>query len=119
MENPNSLVLDQYTNPNNALAHYDQTGEEIWHQCEGKVDVIVVGTGTAGTISGIGRKIKEKNPDAKIIAVDPYGSVLAMPQQLNSRKEPHDVEGIGKDFIPKNLDRNIIDEWFKVGNLEG
>ena len=57
--------------------------------------------GTAGTISGIGRKIKEKNPDVKIIAVDPYGSVLAMPQQLNSRKEPHDVEGIGKDFIPK------------------
>lgn len=67
-------------------------------------------------MTGIARKIKETNPNCKIIAVDPYGSVLAMPQELNQKKVPHDVEGIGKDFVPKNLDRDLVDEWIKIGN---
>lgn len=82
-EIPNSIVLDQYRNAGNPLAHYDGTGEEILRQCGGKVDMVVVGAGTGGTISGIGRKIKEKCPDCKIIAVDPEGSILSYPDSLN------------------------------------
>lgn len=69
-------------------------------------------------MTGIARRIKEKNPNCKIIAVDPYGSVLSMPQSLNEKKVPHDVEGIGKDFVPRSLDRDLVDEWVKVGNEE-
>lgn len=82
-EIPNSIVLDQYRNPGNPLAHYDGTGEEILRQCGGKLDMVVVGAGTGGTISGIGRKIKERCPDCKVIAVDPEGSVLSEPESLN------------------------------------
>lgn len=78
-EEKDNLVLDQYTNVGNSLAHYDTTGAEILYQCDNKVDVIVVGTGTSGTMTGIARRVKETNPNAKVIAVDPYGSVLAMP----------------------------------------
>lgn len=82
-EIPNSIVLDQYRNPGNPLAHYDGTGEEILRQCGGKLDMVVVGAGTGGTISGIGRKIKERCPDCKVIAVDPHGSILSEPESLN------------------------------------
>ncbi|KRX09604.1 Tryptophan synthase beta subunit-like PLP-dependent enzymes superfamily [Pseudocohnilembus persalinus] len=112
------VCLDQYTNTGNSLAHYDGTGSEILYQCDNKVDVVVIGTGTCGTLTGISRRIKEVNPNCKIIAVDPFGSVLSMPQSLNEKKQPHDVEGIGKDFIPRNLDRDMVDKWVKVGNEE-
>lgn len=69
-------------------------------------------------MTGVARRVKEVNPKCKVIAVDPFGSVLAMPQSLNEKKQPHDVEGIGKDFVPKNLDRDLVDEWVKVGNME-
>lgn len=71
--------MDQYSNPSNPLAHYEETGQEIWDQTGGKVDYVFMGAGTAGTMTGISRKLKEKNPDVKIIAVDPFGSILAEP----------------------------------------
>jgi cystathionine beta-synthase len=79
MENEmeNAHVLDQYKNPGNPMAHYDETGQEIWDQCEGKLDYVFMGAGTAGTLCGISRKLKEKNSDIKIIAIDPPGSILA------------------------------------------
>lgn len=78
------------------MAHYDQTATEIWEQCDGKVDVVVVGAGTGGTITGIGRKLKELSPDTKIIGVDPKGSILAQPSKLNEDDVTfYEVEGIG------------------------
>lgn len=81
----NAHILDQYKNPGNPLAHYEETGQEIWDQCEGKLDYLFIGAGTAGTLTGISRKLKEKNPLIKIIAVDPYGSILAEPATLNEQ----------------------------------
>nr|ABU41040.1 cystathionine-beta-synthase [Lepeophtheirus salmonis] len=111
---PNSIILDQYRNPGNPLAHYDTTAEEILEQCGGKVDMIVAGAGTGGTISGIGRKIKEKNPDCIIVGVDPAGSILAEPSHLNETDVTYyEVEGTGYDFIPTVLDRSVVDRWVK------
>ncbi|XP_014226551.1 cystathionine beta-synthase [Trichogramma pretiosum] len=115
---PNSVILDQYTNPGNPLAHFDQTGEEIWEQCDGKIDYLVAGAGTGGTITGIGRKIKELSPNTVVVGVDPEGSILAEPAELNQSDNPYDVEGIGYDFIPTVLDRSIIDRWIKTKDLE-
>ncbi|XP_011504179.1 PREDICTED: cystathionine beta-synthase isoform X2 [Ceratosolen solmsi marchali] len=116
---PDSVILDQYTNTGNPLAHYDQTAVEIWEQCEGKIDYLVAGAGTGGTISGIGRKLKELSPNIKIIAVDPEGSILAEPPELNnSPLQYYDVEGIGYDFIPTVLDRKVIDKWIKTTDGE-
>ncbi|KAJ6637068.1 Cystathionine beta-synthase [Pseudolycoriella hygida] len=118
-EIPNSIVLDQYRNSGNPLAHYDGTGEEILRQCGGKVDMVVVGAGTGGTVSGIGRKIKEKCPDCKVISVDPEGSILAEPESLNkSDVSYYEIEGIGYDFLPTVLDRSVIDKWYKVNDKE-
>jgi len=118
-EIPNSIVLDQYRNPGNPLAHYDGTGEEILRQCAGKVDMVVVGAGTGGTISGIGRKIKEKCPDCKIVAVDPEGSILSLPESLNKTDVTfYEVEGIGYDFLPTVLDRDVVDKWYKSNDKE-
>lgn len=102
-EIPNSHILDQYANPSNPLAHYDGTAEEIWEQCEGKVDMVVLSAGTGGTLTGIARKLKEKNPAIIVVAVDPKGSILAEPDSLNDEKrlQSYAVEGIGYDFIPK------------------
>ncbi|XP_067897418.1 cystathionine beta-synthase a isoform X2 [Heterodontus francisci] len=113
-EIPNSCILDQYRNASNPLVHYDQTAEEIIRQCEGKVDMLVAGTGTGGTITGIARKLKEKCPNCQIIGVDPEGSILAEPEQLNqSDISTYEVEGIGYDFIPTVLDRSVVDKWYK------
>ncbi|KAM6945519.1 cystathionine beta-synthase a [Aplochiton taeniatus] len=113
-EIPNSHILDQYRNPSNPLAHYDTTAEEILEQCGGKVDMLVAGAGTGGTISGIARKLKERCPNVKIIGVDPEGSILAEPEELNrTDKTQYEVEGIGYDFIPTVLDRSVVDGWFK------
>lgn len=87
-ELPNSHILDQYKNPGNPMAHYDETGEEIFNQCDGKVDYVFIGAGTAGTLTGISRKLKERDPKIKIIGVDPFGSILAQPDHLNDKKPP-------------------------------
>lgn len=114
-EIPNSIILDQYRNPGNPLAHYDTTAEEIIEQCDGKVDMVVMGAGTGGTITGIGRKLKEKCPNCKIIGVDPHGSILAEPESLNTTKiTMYEVEGIGYDFVPTVLDRSVVDKWYKT-----
>lgn len=112
-EIPNSHILDQYSNPSNPLAHYEGTAEEIIAQTEGKLDAIVLSAGTGGTISGIARKIKEKLPHVKIVGVDPVGSILAQPDSLNGPIGSYKVEGIGYDFIPKVLDRSVVDHWIK------
>jgi len=118
-EVPNSIILDQYRNPGNPLAHYDTTAEEILEQCDGKIDMIVLGAGTGGTISGIGRKIKEKCPNCIIVGVDPEGSILAEPENLNkSTVTYYDVEGTGYDFIPTVLDRSVVDRWIKSNDKE-
>ncbi|KAG5321433.1 CBS synthase, partial [Pseudoatta argentina] len=118
-EIPNSIVLDQYTNPGNPLAHYDQTATEIWEQCDGNIDYVVLGAGTGGTISGIGRKLKELSPSVKIIGVDPKGSILAEPPELNENSVGfYEVEGIGYDFIPTVLDHKVIDQWQKTEDDE-
>jgi len=118
-EIPNSIILDQYRNPGNPLAHYDTTAEEIITQCGGKVDMVVLGAGTGGTISGIGRKIKEKCPECVVVGVDPMGSILAEPENLNRTDVTYyDVEGTGYDFIPTVLDRNVVDKWIKSRDHE-
>uniref|UniRef100_W5LZ39 Cystathionine beta-synthase n=1 Tax=Lepisosteus oculatus TaxID=7918 RepID=W5LZ39_LEPOC len=118
-EIPNSHILDQYRNPSNPLAHYDSTAEEILQQCDGKVDMLVAGAGTGGTITGIARKLKEKCPGCKIIGVDPEGSILSQPDELNKTdKTTYEVEGIGYDFIPTVLDREVVDDWYKSNDEE-
>ncbi|KAG9242842.1 tryptophan synthase beta subunit-like PLP-dependent enzyme [Calycina marina] len=119
-EIPNSHILDQYANPNNPLAHEHGTAEEIWEQTEGKITAIVAGAGTGGTISGISAGLKKHNPDIKIIAADPFGSILAVPESLNQDRadEGYKVEGIGYDFIPEVLKRESVDKWYKTDDRE-
>jgi len=113
-EIPNSIILDQYINIGNPLAHYQETAEEILYACDNKLDALVIGAGTGGTISGIAKRIKEKVPNCKIYGVDPEGSLLADP----SKKETHgyEVEGTGYDFVPSILDRSLVDEWIKTND---
>jgi len=116
---PNSIILDQYRNPGNPLAHYDTTAEEIISQCGGKVDMVVLGAGTGGTVSGIGRKLKEKCPDCIVVGVDPEGSILAQPESMNQTTVTgYEVEGTGYDFIPTVLDRSVVDKWIKTNDLD-
>jgi len=111
----NSIILDQYRNSGNPLAHYDGTAMEILDQCDGKIDMIVAGAGTGGTLSGLARRLKEKCPGIKVVGVDPYGSLLAEPKELNeSTTTFYEVEGIGYDFVPTVLDRAIVDQWVKT-----
>jgi len=120
-EIPNSIILDQYRNPGNPLAHYDVTAEEIIEQCDGRLDMIVCTAGTGGTIAGIGRKIKEKVPDCQVVGVDPEGSILAQPEELNKLDNSsgfYEVEGIGYDFIPTVLDRSVVDKWYKSNDKD-
>jgi cystathionine beta-synthase len=113
-EIPNSVILNQYTNCGNPLAHYDGTGSEILYQMNGKVDMVVLGAGTGGTVTGVGRRIKEECPNCVVVAVDPEGSILAQPESLNkSDVVVYDVEGIGYDFIPTVLDRDVVSKWVK------
>lgn len=99
-----------------ASAHYDHTAEELLFQTDGKIDYVVISAGTGGTLTGIGRKLKEKIPGVKVIGVDPVGSILAEPDSLNDqdRLKSYKVEGIGYDFIPTVLDRSLVDEWIKT-----
>lgn len=110
-------VLDQYKNTGNPMAHYQETGQEIWDQTEGKIDYLFAGAGTGGTITGIARRLKELNPKIIIVGIDPEGSILAQPECLNTDNPPPPIgqqtEGIGYDFVPRVLDRTVIDEWMK------
>ena len=110
-EIPNSVILDQYSNPNNPLAHYEGTAEEIIQDCGDHLDMVVIGAGTGGTISGVAKKLKEKYSGIIVVGVDPIGSILANPSQLDKSTAPYQVEGIGYDFIPKVLDHSLIDSW--------
>ncbi|XP_022163172.1 cystathionine beta-synthase [Myzus persicae] len=117
LEDPeNTIILDQYRNKYNPLAHFDGTGQEILEQTNYKVDAVVAGTGTGGTITGIGRKLKQALGDkCRLIAADPYGSILSLPESLNETDiQMYDVEGIGYDFVPTVLDRSVVDEWIKT-----
>ena len=115
-EIPRSHILDQYSNPSNPLAHYCTTAEEIWEQCEGAVDMVVMTAGTGGTLTGVARRLKELNPALVVVGVDPRGSILAEPDSLNDerRLQSYVVEGIGYDFIPTVLDRALVDVWVKT-----
>lgn len=118
-EIPGGWIPDQYENINNPDAHYYGTGLELIEQTKGKIDVLVAGAGTGGTITGTAKVLKEHIPGIKIIGVDPYGSILAQPEELNkSDVTYYDVEGIGYDFIPNVLLREYIDEWRKSSDQE-
>lgn len=113
-EIPRSHILDQYKNPANPTIHYQTTAEEIWHDLNGKVDMVVMTAGTGGTITGVARRLKELNPLVKIIGVDPYGSILGGGTEIKS----YLVEGIGYDFIPDVLDNSLIDHYIKINDQD-
>jgi cystathionine beta-synthase len=121
-ETPNSWYVNQYDNPSNSLAHYESTGPEIWEQTNGKITHFVVGVGTGGTISGIGKYLKEKNPNIKIWGIDTYGSVFKKYHETGIFDEneiySYITEGIGEDILPKNVDFSVIDGFTKVTDKE-
>ena len=111
-EIPNSHILDQYANPNNPLAHYNFTAQEIINDFPNGLDMIVAGVGTGGTLTGLAKRLKEEYPNIKVIGVDPYGSILGGGKEIY----PYKVEGIGYDFFPDVLNNEIIDEYIKVND---
>merc|ERR1712032_584665 len=122
----NGHVLDQYLNTGNPLAHYEGTAEEIAEQTQNNLDYMVMSAGTGGTMTGVAKKLKEKIPNIKIVAVDPYGSILAQPDSMNDgssrtghkRLQAYQVEGIGYDFVPTVLDQSVADYWVKTDDDE-
>jgi len=113
-EIPGAYQPNQYFNPTNPESHYLSTGPEIWRETEGKITHLVAGAGTGGTISGIARYLKEQNPDVRIIAADPEGSIYSSPDDLHSSK----VEGIGKNFWPGAFDPTLVDEFIQVADCD-
>src|ERR687884_659329 len=115
---PNAWKANQYDNLSNSAAHYEQTGPEIWEQTDGRVTQLVVGVGTGGTISGVGRYLKERNPQIKVWGIDTYGSVFKKYKETEvfDKEEiyPYVTEGIGEDFLPRNVDFSVIDHFEKV-----
>lgn len=109
-ELPNAHILDQYGNPSNPKAHYEGTAKELIEDLGGQIDMVVMGAGTGGTISGVAKRLKEHNPNVVIVGADPEGSILAGPAEISSYK----VEGIGYDFIPEVLDTEMVDHWVKT-----
>jgi cystathionine beta-synthase len=112
-EIPGGFQPNQYYNPNNPISHYETTGPEIWRQTGGKIDVFVAGVGTGGTITGVARYLKERNPNITIVGVDAEGSLYT-----GNEVKPYKVEGVGEDFIPGTVDLNLIDAWETVGDRE-
>ncbi len=108
----NSFIPSQFDNKSNPQAHYETTAEEIWNDTDGKVDIVVAGVGTGGTISGTAKKLKEHNPQIKAIAVEPYVSQVLAGGQAG----PHKIQGIGANFVPENFDRSVVDEIIPVKN---
>src|SRR4026209_772911 len=117
-EVPNSWKANQYDNLSNSRAHYEQTGPEIWNQTDGRITHLVVGVGTGGTVSGVGRFLKERNPKIKVWGIDTYGSVFKKYKETGifDKNEiyPYITEGIGEDFLPQNVDFSVIDHFEKV-----
>jgi cystathionine beta-synthase len=122
-ETPNSWYVNQYDNLANRLAHYEQTGPELWNQTDGKITHVVVASGTGGTITGLGQYFKEKNPDIQMWAIDSYGSLLKKWFETGDidmgEVHPYISEGFGEDFVPENYDRNVIDLFEKVTDKDG
>src|SRR6202451_3103208 len=112
-ETPNSFRPDQYSNPNNPRAHYETTGPEIYAQTKGRVTHFVAGAGTGGTISGVGRYLKEQNPNIRVIAADPAGSVFS-----GGAGRPYLTEGVGEDFWPANYDPSLVDEVVAISDAD-
>lgn len=109
---PGSIILGQFDNPANPQAHYRTTGEEIWADTDGKVDLFVAGAGTAGTVSGVGRSLKKHKPSVHIVAVEPATSAVLS----GNPSGPHKIQGIGAGFVPANFDRSVVDEILPVTN---
>ncbi len=119
-ELPNAYFINQFANPANVQAHYETTGPEIWQQMDGKIDAMVIGVGSGGTLSGVGRYLKEKNPNIDIVLADPQGSILDLYHRTGEFKQAGSwvVEGIGEDFIPSICDMSLVSKSYEIPDRE-